>query len=195
MSAVANESPPIMAPHWKLTVNEYHLMGQVGILHEDDRVELIEGEIITMPPIGPVHASLTSFVFRKLGYRTEGRAIPWTQNPIFLGPDSEPQPDFALLRHRPDGYRSRLPNAADVLLLVEIADSSARYDREVKTPLYARHGIPEYWIVNVPERRIEVYREPDAEAGRYRNNRAVAEGVLAPACFPEVGIDVGEVLG
>lgn len=195
MSAVLNDLPPVMAPHWKLSVKEYHLMGEVGILHEDDRVELIEGEIINMLPIGPAHASLTSFVFRKLGYRVEGRAIPWSQNPIYLGPNSEPQPDFALLRYRSDGYKSALPGAADVLLLVEIADTSVQYDREVKTPLYARHGIPEYWLVNLPERRIEVHLDPDLEQFRYRNVRVCTGGRLAPASFPEVALDLAELLG
>jgi Uma2 family endonuclease len=195
MSAVANDFQPVMAPHRKLTVKEYRLMGQAGILHEDDRVELIEGELIAMAPIGCFHASLSSLVFRRLGFSIEGRAIPWSQNPIHLGPQSEPQPDFALLRHRADAYRGALPVAAEVLLLVEIADSSAWYDRDVKLPLYARHGIPEYWIINIPERRIEVYSEPDSGLGRYRNARLVVEGMLAPACFPDVEVAVRELLG
>jgi Uma2 family endonuclease len=193
MSAVANELQPVMAPHWKLSVSEYRLMGKVGILHEDDRVELIEGEIITMSPIGPLHASLTSLLFRRLGYRVEGRAIPWTQSPIYLGPRSEPQPDFALLRYRPDAYRNALPKAGDALLLVEIADSSTQYDREVKLPLYARHGIPEYWIINVPEQRIEVYIEPDVAGACYQESQLVSGGILAPLCFPDIRLEIGEI--
>lgn len=195
MSVIVDNFYPVMAPHRKLTVGEYHLMGQVGILHEDDRVELIEGELIDMAPIGAFHASLASLVFRRLGFQVEGRAIPWSQNPIYLGPNSEPQPDFALLRHRDDAYRSALPTALDVLLAVEIADSSARYDREVKLPLYARHGIPEYWIINIPERRVEVYWEPEVDQGGYRKSRIVADGVLAPIGFPDVEVAVGELLG
>lgn len=193
MSALANEIQPIMAPHWKLSVNEYRLMGQVGILHEDDRVELIEGEIITMSPIGPLHSGIANLLIELLGYPTQGRAIATVQNPVYLGPRSEPQPDFALLRFRSDRYKTRLPEAADVLLLVEIADSSAQYDREVKLPLYARHGIPEYWIINVPERRIEMYAEPDAAGACYRQSRLVSEGGLAPLCFPDIKLEIGEV--
>jgi Uma2 family endonuclease len=195
MSAVLNDFQPVMAPHKKLKVSEYHLMGQVGILHEDDRIELIEGEIINMSPIGPFHSSLASLIFRRLGYRVEGRAIPWSQSPIHFGLNSEPQPDFALLRHRADGYRNVLPKAADVLLLVEIADSSVYYDREVKLPLYARHSIPEYWIINIPEQRVEIYSEPDIERARYRQVSIISQGVLAPACFPDVAFDVGEIFG
>jgi Uma2 family endonuclease len=194
MSAVIHELPPVMAPHRKFTVEDYHRLGEVGILHEDDRVELIEGELIDMTPIGHFHADAVSLLVRRLGYRTEGRAIPWPQNPVHLGPRSEPQPDFALLHYRPRGYRDALPTAADVLLLVEIADSSVHYDREVKIPLYARHGIPEYWIVNIPEKRIEVHLDPDPENGRYRDVRTVAEGLLTPACFPDLALDVWELL-
>jgi Uma2 family endonuclease len=184
---------PLKIPH-RFTAEEYHRLGETGILGEDDRVELIEGEVIDMAPIGHFHAGLASAFIRRLGYPTEGRAVPWAQNPIALGPRSEPQPDFALLRHRADSYKSRLPTAADVLLLVEIADTSLRYDREVKIPLYARHGIPEYWIVNIPGKAVEVHRDPDPEQGRYRETRIVAEGLLAPACFPDLALDVREFL-
>jgi Uma2 family endonuclease len=184
---------PLKIPH-RFTVEEYHRLGETGILHEDDRVELIEGELIDMSPIGFVHANLASVFIRRLGYPTNGRAIPWVQNPILLGPRSEPQPDFALLRYRPNGYDKGLPAAADVLLLVEIADTSLRYDREVKIPLYARHGIPEYWIVNIAKQQVEVHLDPDPEQSRYRDTRVVAEGLLAPACFPDLSLDVRELL-
>lgn len=189
------ESPWVRAPHWKLGVEAYHRLGEIGILGEDDRVELIEGELIAMAPIGHFHASLGSVLIETLAYGTRGRATPWLQNPILLGPRSEPQPDFALLRFRKDRYREALPTAADVLLLVEIADSTVRYDRQVKTPIYARHGIPEYWIVNIPEKKIEVHLDPEPEAGLYRNLRTCSEGLLAPACFPDVAIDVSAFLG
>lgn len=188
-------SPWVMAPHWKLGVEAYHRLVEIGILGEDDRVELIEGELIAMSPIGYFHADMGSLLIRRLGYRTEERAIPWAQNPIHLGFRSEPQPDFCLLRFRSGGYRDALPTAADVLLLVEIADSSVRYDREVKIPLYARHGIPEYWIVNIPEKKVEVHLDPDTESGVYRTLRTCSEGLLAPACFPDVEVDVSELFG
>jgi Uma2 family endonuclease len=192
--AVVIEKAPVPAPHWKLTVEEYHRMGEVGILHEDDRIELIEGELIEMSPIGCFHAGVGSRISDWLMRRLTGQAIPWTQNPIHLSRDSEPQPDFALLRYRPDYYTKSLPTAADVLLVVEIADSSVRYDREIKAPLYARHGIPEYWLIDVPARGIEVYSEPDTEKGCYRDVRMVAEGLLAPRGFPDAALDVRALL-
>lgn len=193
MSTVIRETGPVMAPHRKLSVEEYHRMGEVGILREDDRVELIDGELIEMTPIGPFHAGLGGMLVELLGYRTAGRAIAWGQNPIHLSARSEPQPDFALLRHRQDRYKRSLPTAKDVLLLVEISDKTLRYDRETKISLYARHGIPEYWIANIPQRRIEVYWHPDPEQGCYRELRALTEGLLAPACFPDVALDVAEL--
>ena len=184
-----------MAPHWKLSTREYHRMIAAGILQEDDRVELIEGELIDMAPIGYLHSGTTNTLVDLLGFATRGRAITSVQNPIWLGPESEPQPDFALLRPRPDHYRSRLPSAEDVLLVVEIADASVRYDREVKAPIYARSGLPEYWIVNIAERKIEVHLNPDKGTGRYKDIREVTRGVLAPIAFPDVEISLADLFG
>ncbi|ADE14516.1 protein of unknown function DUF820 [Nitrosococcus halophilus Nc 4] len=195
MTTASTDSPPIiMAPHRKLTVAEYHRMGEAGILREDDRVELIEGELIDMAPIGHLHASLTSTLNEYLTPRLIGRAIAWIQNPIQLAPYSEPQPDFALLRYQPHRYRHILPAATDVLLVVEIADTTVHYDREIKGPLYARHGIPEYWLINLPGQFIEVYFEPEPENACYQTVQAVTEGQLAPQCFPEVILNVREFL-
>jgi Uma2 family endonuclease len=192
--AVVIERAPVPAPHWKLTVEEYRRMGEVGILHEDDRIELIEGELIEMSPMGCFHAGVGSQLADQLMRQLAGRAIPWIQNPLRLSRHSEPQPDFALLKFRADYYKGGLPIAADVLLVVEIADSSVRYDREIKAPLYARHGIPEYWLIDVPARGVEVYSEPDAEQGCCRDVRRVAEGLLAPHGFPDAAVDVRALL-
>jgi Uma2 family endonuclease len=194
MSAVISEAIWARAPRRKLTVENYHRMAEAGIFGPEERVELIEGELIQMSPIGYLHANEASRLIQLFAPRIAGRAIVWTQNPVHLGNSSEPQPDFALLRHRPNGYDTGLPAAADVLLLVEIADSSLGYDRGVKIPLYARHGIPEYWIVNVAKQQIEVHLDPDPEQGRYREARTLAEGLLAPACFPDLALDVRELL-
>jgi Uma2 family endonuclease len=194
MSTVMNSPAWVRAPHRKLSVDDYHRMAETGIFGPEERVELIEGEIIDMAPIGYVHADLNSLLIRRLGYPTEGRAIPWVQNPIHLAPHSEPQPDFVLLRHRTEGYRGGLPSAADVLLLVEIADTTLRYDRKVKIPLYARHGIPEYWIVNAAKKQVEVHLDPDPASGCYRTTRTLTEGKLTPACFPDLALDIGELL-
>jgi Uma2 family endonuclease len=196
MSAVLKEeNSPVMAPHWKLSTSEYHRMIAVGILQEDDRIELIEGELIDMAPIGFQHSGLTNSLIELLGYPTRGLAIASVQNPIGIGSRSEPQPDFALLKPHPDRYISRLPRAEDTLLIVEIADASLRYDREVKGPLYARAGIPEYWIVNIPERTIEVHRLPDQQSGRYKDIHIASAGSVAPSAFPDVVINLSELLG
>lgn len=194
MHAAGSEFMPVMAVHRKLTVEQYHRMGETGILPQDDRVELIEGELIEMSPIGHFHAGLGNLLVDLFAHRIRGQAIVCVQNPIRLDIHSELQPDFALLRYRADHYKQAIPTAADVLLLIEIADSSLRYDREIKRPLYARRAIPEYWLIAIPDRCIEVSRDPDAQRGVYRNTRTVSEGRLAPASFPEVTLDVREFL-
>jgi Uma2 family endonuclease len=123
------------------TVEEYHRMAEAGILSEDDRVELIEGELVTMSPIGSRHAACVARLTALL-FPVGGRGILWVQNPIRLGARSEPQPDVALLRYRPDFYASAHPGPEDVLLVVEVAETSADADRSLKIPLYARYGIP-----------------------------------------------------
>lgn len=193
MPAVSVEPAPLKVSH-KFTLEEYHRLSEAGILHEDDRVELIEGELIDLPPIGHVHAGLANRLNRFFTPRLLDRATPCIQNPVNLGTGSEPQPNFALLRFREDDYSRALPTAADVLLLVEIADSSLAYDREIKTSLYARHNIPEYWIIDIPHRRIDIHFSPDRENARYRERRRVSEGSLAPTCFPDLLLDVAELL-
>lgn len=178
----------------RFTLDEYHRMVDAGILHEDDRVELIRGEIVQMSPIGARHAAAVARFTEELVTRLRGRAILWPQNPITILPDSEPQPDIVLLRHRDDFYRAALPGPADVVLVVEVADSSVRYDRTVKKRLYAEAGIPEYWMADLDAGRIEIYRDP--EGGDYRLATSVAPGdTLAPAAFPDAMLTVAHLLG
>jgi Uma2 family endonuclease len=178
----------------KLDVAEYHRMAVAGILHEDDRVELIEGELVEMAPIGSPHSGTVNSLTRLLVRVAGDRAVVSVQNPIRLGDHSEPEPDFTLLRPRVDDYRLRTPVAADVLLLIEVADSSLRYDRTVKLPLYARHGVAEVWIVDLERRTVEVYREPAGDSyGAV--SREEAGAVLEPALLPGVAIPVADVLG
>jgi|SRR5690606_726642 len=145
-----------------LTVDDYFRMVEVGILAPDDRVELIEGEIIDMPPIGEMHAGtvaqLDHLFHRALG--DSARAIVFVQSPMILGRYSAPQPDIALLVPRADYYKSGLPRSADVLLVVEVADATLRFDREVKASLYAGHAIAEYWLVDVRGKRLIRHRGP-----------------------------------
>lgn len=156
---------PGFAQRHRLTVEEYYRMAEAGILREDDRIELIEGEIIDMPPIGAGHSSATNRLNAIFNRSLGDQAIVSVQNPIRLNPHNEPQPDLALLRYRDDFYRHAHPGPTDVLLVVEVADTSLRYDLDVKLPLYARHDIPEVWILDLEHRRLEVHRRP--EGGTY----------------------------
>jgi Uma2 family endonuclease len=169
-------------------------MGEAGILAAGDRVELIEGELIDMAPIGSQHSGAVTGLNRAAIRAAGDRAVVTVQAPLRLSETSEPQPDLLLLKPRADLYRSEHPTAAEVLLLVEVADSSLRYDRGVKLPLYAWHGVPEVWIVNIGEGVVDVYRDPQDEA--YRTTAHAARGeVLEPAALPGLRILVTEVLG
>jgi Uma2 family endonuclease len=131
------------------TVEDYHRMAQAGILTEDDRVELLEGEIVEMTPIGPRHAACVNRLSQLFSDRLQGRALVSVQNPIHLSELSEPQPDLALLRPRPDFYAEAHPRPSDSLVVLEIAETSAEVDREKKVPLYGQAGISETWLVDL----------------------------------------------
>jgi len=146
--------------HHRFTVDEYRRMGETGIFHEDDRVELIEGEIVEMSPIGSPHSGTNIRAHKRLEQAVGERAIVSSQNPVILSGFSEPQPDIALLRPRDDFYTRSHPTPSDVLLLVEIAESSLGYDREVKLPLYARHGIREVWLVDLQNGELLMFSVP-----------------------------------
>lgn len=145
------------------TVADYHRMGDVGILKHGERVELIEGVIVDRAPIGSPHAGIVKRLIQVLARAVGDRAIVSVQNPVVLGDFSEPEPDLMLLRPSPDFYAAAHPTAADVLLLIEVADTSLRYDREIKIPLYARHGIPEVWLIDVESKKIAIYTQPSGE--------------------------------
>jgi Uma2 family endonuclease len=183
--------PQIAPSRHLLTVGEYHQMGEAGILHEDSRIELIEGELIDMAPIGSSHAAAVNNVAQRISRTVEFDFVVSVQNPIQLDNHSEPQPDIMLLRPRADRYRSALPGAEDVLLLIEIADSSLQYDRNRKIPLYARHGIAEVWIVDLSGTTLERYRDPDPQTGTYRSIDQHRSGILQPQLLPqlELGLD------
>jgi len=144
------------------TVHEYYRMAEAGILGEDDRVELIEGEIVEVPPIGSHHASVVKRLNTLLSELARGKAVVSVQDPLQLSDRSEPQPDLMLLQPRPDFYGEFHPRPADVLLLIEVADTTADYDRFTKLPLYARAGIAEVWIIDIGAGEVEMYRAPSA---------------------------------
>lgn len=157
---MTNLNPAHPLPRRHFTVADYHRMGEAGILGEDERVELIEGEIIEMTPIGSPHGGRVNQLNRCLTQAVGESAVVAVQNPVLLGEHSEPEPDLALLRPRADFYTDSHPRASDVLLLIEVADSSLQTDRDIKVPLYARHGIPEVWIVAIGERQVLRFAEP-----------------------------------
>ncbi len=149
-------------------------MGESGILHEDDRVELVAGEIVEMTPIGSRHAASVKRLNHLLSERSTGRAILGVQDPLGLSDRDEPQPDVVLLRPRDDFYAGGHPRPEDVLLVIEVADSSLSYDLGVKVPLYAARGIPEVWIVDVGGERLHIFREPTGDS--YRRHRELGRG-------------------
>lgn len=185
-----------MAPmlvHHRFTFDDYDQMIEYGILTENDRVEFIRGEIIEKMPIGDQHAACVNRLNRLLGKLIGESAIVSVQNPIRLE-DSEPEPDLALLRPRPDFYASGKPRAADVLLVIEVADTTLDFDREVKRELYAEAGIAEFWIVNLLDACVEVHRQPTPE-GSYRTMQAVRKGdQIAIASLPGCSVPVDQFL-
>lgn len=176
------------------TVSEFRRMGETRFLDPMARLELIEGDLFEMAPIGSFHAGTVGILNRLFMRTIADTRIVYVQSPIVLGDRSEPQPDLVLLRLRQDYYLSEHPRADDVLLLVEVSDSTIQFDRKTKVPLYARHGIPEVWLVVGPQRRhVEVYRDPQPERGGYRTRLQVKEGALAPVLLPEVEIRLSEL--
>jgi Uma2 family endonuclease len=175
-----------------ITVTEYHRMGEVGILGERDHVELIEGELVAMAPIGSNHSGTVITLGHSLFRAVGERAMVSVQNPVRLDDFSEPEPDFALLKPRPDSYRDAHPGPADVLLLIEVADTSLNYDRAVKRALYARHAIAELWIVNLAAGEVEVCRQP-GPGGYATVHRIGRDGTLEPALLPGVSIPASEL--
>ena len=188
---------PIMAVETEVarrrfTRAEYYRMAEVGILTPTDRVELIRGEIVQMSPIGPRHAAFVNSLNQLLVLRLAGRAIVSVQNPVVIDDYSEPQPDLVLLRRRAVPYKEAHAAPEDVLLLVEVAETSIRYDRTTKLRLYAEAGVPEYWIVDCTGESVEVYRSPGATG---YGDVALVTGAasVAPEAFPAVVLPLAEI--
>ena len=178
----------------RFTVEEYHRMAQAGVFTEDDRVELIEGEIVDMTPIGSLHAACVRRLDHLFSSRLGQQVLVSVQNPLRLGPDSEPQPDLALLRPRADFYAQAHPGPEDVLLVVEVAETSAEYDRTVKLPLYARSGIREAWLVDLATGSVEVSSNPSPEG--YQRVRSIRRGDrLTLEAFPGLELAGDDLLG
>ena len=177
----------------RFTADEYQAMGRAGILRHTDRVELIEGEILEMAPIGPLHAAAVDRAADALTAIVRPHAVVRVQSPIRLGDFSEPQPDVVLLRRRDDFYCAAHPQPPDILLVIEIAVSSLQYDRDVKASLYAAHGIVEYWLLDVEEGSLTCYRSP--ERGIYRSVVVRTRGEsIAPSTLPDCTLSVNDLL-
>jgi Uma2 family endonuclease len=174
----------------RLDVDVYYEMAEAGILTDPHHVELIDGEIIDMAAIGSPHAAVTNRLGRGFAPATaEGLTL---MSVLRLDPYDEPQPDVMLLRSRDDDYRASHPGAADVLLPVEVSETSLAYDRGIKLALYAKFGVPEVWIIDLPGSAVEVYREPKEVA--YASHERLTDGLLAAALVPDVTIDVTGLL-
>jgi Uma2 family endonuclease len=174
----------------RFTRAEYLQMVDVGILKPEDRVELIRGEVVEMTRPGRRHIAFVNNLNRLLVLRLADRALVSVQNPVVVADDSEPQPDLALLRIR--SYKETEPARDDVLLLIEVADTSLRYDRSTKLLLYAETGIPEYWVVDCGAEAVDVHR--GATADGYRQvTRVDLEGTVSPAAFPDVILPLREI--
>jgi Uma2 family endonuclease len=183
---------PVQTLH-RFSAEQYHRMGETGVLRPDVRVELLDGRIIDRSPIGPAHGGTVKRLIRAFGKLARDRWLLAAQDPLRLDEHSEPEPDLMLLKPAPDDYLSRHPGPEDVFLLIEVADAWLNYDREEKLPLYGRAAVPEVWIVNLVDRVIEVYREPHF-AGYSTEQILRAGESVAPAAFPDAITSVAELL-
>jgi Uma2 family endonuclease len=177
----------------RFSVEEYYAMARAGILAEDERVELLDGEVVVMAPIGIRHAACVGRLDREFSRLFADRAVVRVQNPVRLDGQSEPEPDVALLKLPLERYDVAHPTADDVLLVVEVAESSLEGDRTCKLPRYATAGITEVWIVNVEAREIEIYREP--AGARYTETQRLRQGTVTLLAFPHEAIAIEEILG
>ena len=183
---------PVQTQH-RFNVKDYYRMAETGVLRPDARVELLDGRIIDMSPIGPFHGGLVKRLSRIFNLKAKGRWIVSTQDPVRLDDHSEPEPDVMLLKPAADDYTGRHPQPDDVFLLIEVSDTTLEFDLGEKLPAYGRAGIAEVWIVNLNDATIEVYREPNFTG--FGSKSVLRAGDLAkPLAFPDVTIDVDELL-
>jgi Uma2 family endonuclease len=174
-------------------LDEWRRLGEANIFPPESRVELIEGEIFEMSPVGTNHAGHVVQLINFFVPKVIGKALVNAQNPLQLGDLSEPEPDFMLLKSNPDFYSTRHPNASDVLLLIEVADSSLSFDQTQKLRLYALHNVPEYWLLNLNDNCLEVYRDPFGETYAEKTTLRVGNTVTLSQ-LPEITVNVVDIL-
>ena len=193
MITLTESRPTTALEPYRFTIAQYCAIAWANILKEGERVELIDGVIVAMSPMGNPHRSTVNRLTRLFGENVNRRAIVQVQSSITLDDHTMPEPDLALLRERADFYESDDTYPEDVLLVIEVADSSVDCDRNEKLPRYAQAGIPEVWLTILPERVIEVHTEPSG--GRYTQMRTFRPGdSISPACFPDIVLSVDEIL-
>jgi Uma2 family endonuclease len=181
------------ATRHRFTLDDWHQMIEAGVLRKDQRLELLDGEIYDMAPIGPSHQGTVNFLNRFWSTRLGARAVVSVQGPVTAPPRSEPQPDLALLRDRQDFYRTAHSKPRDVFLVIEVAESSVDYDH-AKLRFYARAAMAEVWIVNLPDECVEIYRDPRGES--YVETRVARAGEqVACLAFPDLVLTVDDILG
>jgi len=180
----------------RLTVAQYHRMGEAGVLAPEQRVELLQGEVVEMAPIGTRHAAVVKRLNQLLAAAAGSQAIVSVQDHLHLDDASEPQPDLMLLRPRADFFASANPRPADVLLLVEVADTTSRIDREIKVPLYAAAGVAEVWVIDLDQNLVHLLRQPvPGPQGRYTEVQVTARpGVVSPQALPHAAVDLAPLL-
>jgi len=179
------------APH-RFTIEEYHQMGRAGVLDPDARTELIEGEVLEMAPIASRHAGCVNRLNQFFSIGVGDRALVGVQNPMALWPFSEPQPDLTVMKPRRDYYTIGHPCPEDLLLVVEVADTTLPFDRNRKLPLYARHEVAEVWLVDIPGRAVEVHTEPGPD-GYATVRRLTGDDTVAPGALPDLVLAVGSL--
>jgi len=179
---------------WRFSTAAYYALAEVGPLQPEERTELIKGDILVMPPASALHAETVLRIATLLARRLGERVLLNNQNPVELGDDTAPKPDISLLKPHANYYTRTHPTSADVLLVVEVSDTTLEYDRDVKVRLYARAGIPETWVVDLNGERVIVFREVDN--GEYTRMESVRRGAdMTPSAFPDVTLHVDDILG
>ena len=187
--------PEVGGPERRPFTNaEYHALAEVGVLAPDEKVQLIAGDVVVMSPVGDLHATCVELIDDEFSiFRQPGRTQVRVQSPLVMPDNSEPEPDAMVLAWREDRYLFRTPRPEDVLLLVEVSDSTLRYDRDVKMSLYAAAGVPEAWLVNLRDGWIESNTEPAVDG--YRVTRRYGLGdAIAPQAFPDLAIPVERII-
>lgn len=177
---------------YRFSVSDYHRMGDLGLFDEGTRLELLDGEVVEMSPIGSRHAACVDWLTALFTAAPGHRTIVRVQNPVVLDDRSEPQPDVSLLRSRPDFYSSGHPQPADILLLVEVADTTIGSDRAIKVPLYAAAAVDEVWLVDLPAGAVRLFRQPVGDGYQTQSSHTAGD-VLIPLALPDVRLDIGRM--